>query len=66
MQPMEAVVVKRTQEEINFDLDGYESISIFASRMTEEGYELILEGDQGEMNELIIEWTEMGVLVQDN
>lgn len=56
--------VARSQSEINFDLDGYNGVVVVGSAMTEEGFYLILEGDEAEVDGLMIEWAEMQCLVE--
>lgn len=59
----EFVAVKRSQQGINFDLQGYD-VQVVGSRMTEDGWELIVEGTGSEVDALVLYWQDNGVLLE--
>lgn len=63
MTILESAIVSRPKHTIEFDVAGYDVV-VVASRLTEEGYELILEGEAEEVYALLVEWGEASVLSQ--
>lgn len=51
----ECLTIFLPKEEIDFILSGYPDVDVVGSRMTEEGWELIIEADPIPMSELIWE-----------
>lgn len=51
----ECITVFLPKEEIEFILSGYPDLDVVGSRMTEDGWELLLEGDSIPLSELIYE-----------
>lgn len=60
---LESAIVSRPKPAIEFDVAGYDVI-VVASRLCEEGIELILEGEEEEVYALLNEWGEASVLSQ--
>jgi hypothetical protein len=54
MFTIESVVVHLSKQQIEFDLSGYD-VRVIGSRMLETGYELVLEGEESEIAELLCE-----------
>jgi len=64
MKSLESFEVYLPKHEIEADLDAFgPNVSVVGSRMTEDGYELVLEGDAEEINALIGVWTEANLKV---
>ena len=54
---LESVIVALPKHLIEFDLEQFgQDVVVVASRMTEDGYELVLEGDAGQVADLIYLW----------
>lgn len=51
----ECLTIFLPKEEIDFILSGYPDVDVVGSRMTEEGWELIIEADPIPLSELIWE-----------
>lgn len=53
----ESVVVSKPKEQIESDLSRFgPNVKVVGSRMTEDGYELLLDGPSGEVADLIWFW----------
>jgi hypothetical protein len=52
---LESVVICKSKQEIDFILSGYPELEVVGSRMVEEGYELLVEGDAAALSEFIWE-----------
>lgn len=56
MSVVDSMVVDMSKEQIDKDLSLFD-VTVVGSRMTEEGYELVLEGDEEELSDLIEFWS---------